>query len=157
MILKKNIHLILKTAWKQISLLDCIGISMNLVILSADSRYDSCHRYQNTNVHLEIGQEAECVKHTGREDFTLLPPKIEFTLSARCTGDQKEQTVNCQRWQISPQLQTELGPQMPKWLHSSGTANSWDRVKRKKNTQCLAIIMFCCNANVEWHMLLLLA
>lgn len=45
---------------------------MNLVILSADSRYDPGHRYQNTNVHLEIRQEVKYIQHSGTGHVILL-------------------------------------------------------------------------------------
>lgn len=68
----KYIYLLLKMVldwfWKQINSLDWIGVSVNLVILSADSRYDPGHRYQNTDVHLKTRQEVKHIKHsdTGR-------------------------------------------------------------------------------------------
>lgn len=36
---------------------DCVGVSVNLVILSANPRYNSGHRYQNANVHLVVREE----------------------------------------------------------------------------------------------------
>lgn len=43
---------------------------MHLVILSTDSRYDSGHRYQNTNVHLEIVNKRNSISRSGT-DFAV--------------------------------------------------------------------------------------
>lgn len=38
--------------------LDCVGVSVNLVALPTDPRYDPGHQYEDANVHLEISERA---------------------------------------------------------------------------------------------------
>lgn len=41
--------------------LDCIGVSVNLVALSTDPRYDPGDHYEDANVHLEISERVESI------------------------------------------------------------------------------------------------
>ncbi len=104
--------------------LDCISISMNLVTLSADSRYDPGHRYQNADVHLQVREQGTHTKHTDAQQILRLYNEYRIN-----SGVMQQMLIFAESL---PQWQTELVPQTPKWLHSSVTANSWESKNRGK-------------------------
>lgn len=54
---------------------------MNLVTLSADSRYNPGHRYQNANVDLEVRKEVKYIKHSNTGDTILFLSSKEYNSS----------------------------------------------------------------------------